>query len=81
MGAISILFHHRQLSPLLVDRHAVMNEVWAIQLRERNRGNVLLMNVLDVWVSRLSYVVQQNLDIIIIMVHLPVLARLNLTNP
>ena len=71
MGTISILFHHRQLSPLLVDRHAVMNEVRAIQLRERNRGNVLLMNVLDVWVSHLSYVVQRNLDIII-MVHLPV---------
>ena len=71
MGAISILFHHRQLSPLLVDRHAVMTEARAIQLRERNRGNVLLMNVLDVWVSRLSYVVKRNLDIII-MVHLPV---------
>ena len=71
MGAISILFHHRQLSPLLVDRHAVMNEVRAIPLRKRNRGNVLLMNVLDVWVSHLSYIVQRNLDIVI-MVHLPV---------
>ena len=51
MGAISILFHHWQLSPLLFERQAVMIEVRAIQLRERNRRNVLLMNILDVWVS------------------------------
>ena len=69
MGAIYVLFHHQQLSPLLVERHAVMNEVRAILLQEQNRGNVLLMNVVDVWVSKQLYVVKRNLDIVV-MVHL-----------
>ena len=68
---LSVLFQHRQLSPLLVERKAVTAEVRSLQHSERVRGNLLLIDPLDVWRCQLSYVVTRSLDIMVV-VHIPV---------
>ena len=45
---LSVLFQHRQLSPLLVERKAVTAEVRSLQHSERVRGNLLLIDPLDI---------------------------------
>ena len=71
MSGLSVLFQHRQLSPLLVERKAVTAEVRGLQHSERVRGNLLLIDPLDVWRCQLSYVVTRSLDIMVV-VHIPV---------
>ena len=68
---LSVLFQHRQLSPLLVERKAVTAEVRSLQHAERVRGNLLLIDPLDIWRCELSYVVTRSLDIMVV-VHIPV---------
>ena len=71
INGLSVLFQHRHLSPLLVERKAVTAEVRNVQHTERVRGNLLLIDPLDVWRCDLSYVVTRTLDIMV-MVHIPV---------
>ena len=68
---LGVLFQHRQLSPLLVERKAVTAEVRSLQHSERVRGNLLLIDPLDVLRCELSYVVTRSLDIMVV-VHIPV---------
>ena len=68
---LSVLFQQRALSPLLVERKEVLKRVRALKHKERGRGNVILMDPLNVWRAELSYVVTRNLNILI-MVHIPV---------
>ena len=71
MAGLSVLFQQRALSPLLVERKEVLKKVRSPEHRERGRGNVILMDPLNVWRAELSYVVTRNLNILI-MVHIPV---------
>lgn len=68
---LSVLFQHRHLSPLLVERKAVTAEVRSLQHTERVRGNLLLIDPLDIWRCELTYVVTRSLDIMVV-VHIPV---------
>ena len=71
MAGLSILFQQRALSPLLVERKEVLKKVRSLQHKDKGRGNVILMDPLNVWRAELSYVVTRNLNILI-MVHVPV---------
>ena len=71
MAGLSVLFQQRALSPLLVERKEVIKRVRSLQHRERGRGNVILMDPLNVWRAELSYVVTRNLNILV-MVRIPV---------
>ena len=71
INGLSVLFQHHHLSPLLVERKAVTTEVRSLQHTERVRGNLLLIDPLDVWRCELSYVVTRTLDIMVV-VHIPV---------
>ena len=64
---LSVLFQHRHLSPLLVERKAVTAEVRSLQHTKRVRGNLLLIDPLDVWRCELSYVVTRTLDIMVVV--------------
>ena len=56
MAGLSVLFQQRALSPLLVERKEILRKVRALQHKERGRGNVILMDLLNVWRVELSYV-------------------------
>ncbi len=71
MQGLSVLFHNKHLSPLLVDRKSVMTQVRALATDEATKGNTLLINPLDVWKCKLSYIVTKDMDVVV-MVHLPV---------
>ena len=71
MAGLSVLFQQRALSPLLVDRKEVVRKVRALQHKERGRGNLILMDPLNIWAAELSYVVTRNLNIMVMM-HIPV---------
>ena len=71
MAGLSVLFQQRALSPLLIDRKEVIKKVRSLQHKERGRGNLILMDPLNVWSVELSYVVTRNLNILV-MVHIPV---------
>ena len=71
MAGLSVLFQQRALSPFLVERKEVLKKVRSPQHKERGRGNVILMDPLNVWRAELSYVVMRNLNILV-MVHIPV---------
>ena len=49
MAGLSVLFQQRALSPLLVERKEVIKKVRSLQHKERGRGNVILMDPLNVW--------------------------------
>lgn len=46
---VSILFHQRQLSPLLVDRNEMIREMRALKGEQREMDNVLMIATGDVW--------------------------------
>lgn len=56
---------------LLVERKEVLKRVQALQHKERGRGNIILMDPLNMWPAELSYVVTRKLDILI-MVYVPI---------
>ena len=59
-----------------MEQKEVLKQVRALQHKETGKGNVILMDPLNVWRAVLSYVVTRNLNILI-MVHIPV-AKLEL---
>ena len=67
---VSILFHQRQLSPLLVDRNQMIKEERALEVEQREMDNMLMIAPGDVWQSPLSYVMTCDLRIHV-MVHVP----------
>ena len=69
-NGVSILFHQRQLSPLLVDQNQMIKEVRALEVEQREMDNMLMIAPGDVWQSLLSYVVTRDLRIHV-MVHVP----------
>ncbi len=71
MQGLSMLFHVKHLSPLLVDRVQIMKMVRELMADETERGNLILINPLDVWRCELSYVVTRTMDVVV-MVHIPV---------
>ena len=70
-SGLSTLFHHRRLSPLLIDRNAVVKKVRDVQMEQRAVGHELMVSPGDVWHCPVSYVVTRDLNIHI-MVHVPV---------
>ena len=48
MAGLCVLFQQRALSPLLVERKEVLKKVRSLQHNERGRGNVILMDPLNV---------------------------------
>ena len=69
-NGVSILFHQRQLSPLLVDRNQMIKEVRALEVEQREMENLLMIAPGDVWQCPLSYVVTRDLRIHV-MIHVP----------
>ena len=55
-----------------MERKAVTTEVRSLQHTEHVRGNLLLIDPLDIWRCELSYVVTRALDIMVVVVHIPV---------
>ena len=49
INGLSVLFQYCHLSPLLVDQKAVTAEVRNLQHTQRIRGNLLLIDPLDIW--------------------------------
>ena len=49
MAGLRVLFQQRALSPLLVERKEVIKKVRSLLHKERGRGNVVLMDPLNVW--------------------------------
>ena len=70
-NGISVLFHNRQLSPLLVDRDLIIKEVRKVQVAERERDNLLMIAPGEVWHAPCSYVVTRDLRIHV-MIHVPI---------
>ena len=55
INGLSVLFQHRHLSPLLVERKAVTAEVRSLKHTERLRGNLLLVDPLDICICDSLY--------------------------
>ena len=70
-NGISTLFHHRRLSPLLVDRKSVVMKVREVQVEQREKGLELMISPTDIWQTPISYVITRDLNIHI-MLHVPI---------
>ena len=70
-NGISTLFHHRRLSPLLVDRKSVVMKVREVQVEQREKGLELMISPTDIWQTPISYVITSDLNIHI-MLHMPI---------
>ena len=70
-NGISTLFHHRRLSPLLVDRKAVVMRVREVQVEQWEKGLELMISPTDICQTPISYVITRDLNIHI-MLHVPI---------
>ena len=70
-NGISTIFHHRRLSPLLVDRKAVVMRVREVQVEQREKGLELMISPTNIWQTPISYVITRDLNIHI-MLHVPI---------
>ena len=71
MAGLSVLFHERQLSPLVIDQEKVMSQVMELRRIAHERQEMLLIHPQDVWHCPISYMVTKGLDIWV-MIHIPV---------
>ena len=53
-NGILTLFHHRRLSPLLVDRKAVVMRVREVQEEQWEKGLELMISLTDIWQTPIS---------------------------
>ena len=66
-----MLFHDRQLSPLVIDQGKVMTQVMELRRVAHERQEMLLIRPQDVWHCPISYMVTKHLDVWV-MIHIPV---------
>ena len=71
MSGLAVLFHDRQLSPLVIDQDKVMTQVMELRRVAHERQELLLIKPQDVWHCPISYMVTRHLDVWV-MIHIPV---------
>ena len=69
MSGLAVLFHDRQLSPLVIDQDKVMTQVMELRRVAHERQELLLIKPQDVWHCPISYMVTRHLDVWV-MIHI-----------
>ena len=71
MTGLSVLFHSREMSPLIVRQEDVMAQIAEMRSVIVSRHEIILMHSKDVWHAPVSFCVTTNLDVWI-MIHIPI---------